>query len=181
MRDKRMLLRTCFLVLLAMAVTFAACGKKAAPPPAAPAPVQVAPKPAAAAAVEEEKKVETVAFRYVPEDVRDPFVSLLDIKKAELVEIDPETLPPLQRVPVTDMTLEGVILMGKKSVAHVITPDGKAHIVSLGMGMGRNNGRVVRILSDSIVVDEEFENYLGKKFSQETVLRLRQKEEGETL
>lgn len=174
--------KTTFYLLMVLAVlALGACSKKEAPPAAALAPVKVKPKPPAAKTPDQGEKAreQAAVFGYNPEGVRDPFVSLLNAKKAN-VDIPIEELPPLQRVPVTDMTLEGIILMGKKSVAHVITPDGKAHIVTLGTGMGRNNGRVIRILSDSIVINEEFENYLGKKFTQETVLKLRQKE-GETL
>jgi Tfp pilus assembly protein PilP len=62
----------------------------------------------------------------------------------------------------------------------VITPDGKSHIISIGALLGRHKGKVVRMNSDEVIVEEQFEDYLGKTFKQETFLRLREKE-GENL
>lgn len=171
------------LLLPVLLVSFAlgavpAC-KKSPPPPSAQAPVAAGkapakPAPAKSEAVAEPAKV----FAYAPEGFRDPFVSLLQAKAVKS-EIPEEKLTPLQRVSVADMRLEGVILMGRKSVAHVVTPDGKAHIVTVGTPMGRNRGKVVRIESDSLVVEEVFTDYQDKQFKQDAVLRLRPKEEEE--
>jgi Tfp pilus assembly protein PilP len=169
------------ILLLVMGVgLFVAPACKKSPPPPKPAPVAVKPQKAAPAKVEAaEEAEEVVVFRYNPADYRNPFASLLRIKKAE--EGAPEEqLTPLQRVPVLDVRVEGIILMGKKSVANVITPDGKVHIVSVGTPMGRHKGKIVRMNSTELIVEEQFEDYLGKEFKQETVLRLREKE-GETL
>jgi len=178
---KQRLLVLTTVLLIALVLVVPAC-KKAKPPAALPPlKVNVAPKPAASTGSEAGVETEGMAkaFVYNPEDVRDPFLSLLQIKQTEL-GIPIEDLPPLQRLPVTDLKVEGIILMGRKSVAHILTPDGKAHIAAVGTKLGRNKGRIIRILSDTIVVEEEFENYLGKKFNQETMLKLRLKE-GESL
>ena len=103
-----------------------------------------------------------------------------DQKGQEQEGVPEEELSPLQRIPVTDMTVESIILSRRRSVAHVITPDGKAHIVTIGTPMGRHKGKIVRMKPDEIIVEEQFEDYLGRAFKQETVLRLREKE-GENL
>ena len=172
---------TAILLLVLGVGLFAGPGcKKAPPPPPKQTPVAVKPQKAALAKAEAVEEAEEVAvFRYNPAGYRNPFGSLLRVKKVE--EGTPEEqLTPLQRIPVTDIRIEGIILMGKKSVANVITPDGKAHIVSRGTSMGRHKGKVVRITSSEVIVEEQFEDYLGKEFKQETVLRLREKE-GESL
>lgn len=166
------------VLLMALAAVLAAApGCKKPPPPAAPLPpvAAAAPKaPAPAQEVKEEPAQEV--FNYEPGDYRNPFGSLLRVKKEE--EGPPEEeLTPLQRVPVTDLRLEGIILMGKKSVAQIIAPDGKPYIVTVGTPMGRHKGKVVRITSETVVVEEYFEDYLGRKFTQETELKLRQGEE----
>ena len=150
-------------------------GCKKPPPPSAPLPPVAAPKaPAPVPEVKEESQGEV--FSYDPGDYRNPFGSLLRVKKEE--EGPPEEeLTPLQKVPVTDLRLEGIILMGKKALAHVIAPDGKAHIVTLGTPMGRHKGKVVRITRDAVVVEEHFQDYLGRKFTEETELKLRKGEE----
>jgi Tfp pilus assembly protein PilP len=171
------------ILLLAFALTLVtapAC-KKTTPTSAPLPPVAVAPKeapPAQQPSAVSEKEPPQV-FSYNPTGYRDPFGSLLRVKKAE--EGPPEEqLTPLQRVPVTDLRVEGIILMGRKSVAHIIAPDGKAHIAQIGTPMGRHKGKVIRITSEEVIVEEQFEDYLGREFKQETVLRLREKE-GESL
>jgi Tfp pilus assembly protein PilP len=138
-------------------------------------PKKTAPATPAPSEVEDQVAV----FGYKVSD-RNPFGSLLRVKKMVEEGVPEEELTPLQRIPVTDMTVESIIISRRRSVAHVITPDGKAHIINIGTLMGRHKGRVVRMKSDQIIVEEQFEDYLGKAFKQETVLRLREKE-GENL
>jgi len=162
---------------LILAVAFVSgTGCKKAPPPAPLAPVSVTPKkeaPAPPAQAEEEDKTRTFTY-VVPE--RNPFGSLLRVKKLTEDEVPLEQLTPLQRIPVTDMKVESIIISSRRSVAQVITPDGKAHIVTIGTPMGRHKGKVVRINQDEVIVEEHFEDYLGRGFKQDTVLRLREKE-----
>jgi Tfp pilus assembly protein PilP len=167
------------ILLLFLAVVLmmgSACDK--AEPPAPLAPVAVTPKKAAPAVVEEDAGEEVEVFSYVVPE-RNPFGSLLRVKK-EVEEGDEIDLGPLQGIPIADMRVESIIVSSKRSVAHVITPDGKAHIVTVGTPMGRHKGKVVRMNSDEIIVEEHFEDYLGRAFKQETVLGLREKE-GENL
>ena len=167
------------IVLTAVVVAGSACSKDD-PPPTPLAPVAVTPKkaaPAATATVKAEDQV--VEFGYLASD-RNPFGSLLRVKKAVKEGVPEELLTPLQRIPVSDMTVESIIISSRKSVAHVITPDGKAHIITIGTSMGRHEGKVIRLNSDEVIVEEKFEDYLGRAFKQETVLRLREKE-GENL
>lgn len=170
------------ILLLGLAVVLAVgTSCKKAPPPAALPPVGVSPQkkaPAAAPPAAEEEQAK--AFKYDPDDYRNPFGSLLRVKKETVDGVPEEQLTPLQRVPVADMTLQSVIISAKRSVAQVITPDGKAHIVDVGTPIGRHKGKVVKIKSDEIVIEEQFEDYLGRSYKQETVLRLREKE-GESL
>ena len=177
MRPGKFPLPILLLLVAVVMVMGSACEK--AEPPAPLAPVAVAPKKAAPAAVAEDTEDKAPVFSYeVPE--RNPFGSLLRVKKTLEEGESTEELTPLQRVPVPDMRLESIIISSNRSVAHVITPDGKAHIVTIGTPMGRHKGKVVRMNSDEIIVEEQFEDYLGRSFKQETALRLREKE-GENL
>lgn len=170
-------LRLALLLTLSAVILVAPACKKAAKQAPPPPPVSAAPK---AAPVEKKADVQTEdqpeLYSYNPEGVRDPFGSLLRIKKEE-EGIPEEMLTPLQRVPVMDLRIEGIIVTTKKAYAHVIAPDGKPYIVTVGTLMGRNDGKVVRITTEAVVVEEQFEDYMGKKFKQETELRLREKEE----
>ena len=168
-------IRLILLLAIAAAVMIVPACKKPPPPVAQLPPVAVAPK-AAAQPEEAREEAPPEVFSYNPAGYRDPFGSLLRVKKVE--EGPPEEqLTPLQRVPVTDLRLEGIILMGKKSVAHIIAPDGKPHIVTIGTLMGRHKGKIIRITSDEVIVEEQFEDYLGRQFKQKTVLKLREGKE----
>jgi Tfp pilus assembly protein PilP len=168
------------LVALGVVMAMGLACSKSAPPPAPLAPVAVTPKKAAPASTAADKpEDQVVVFGYEVSD-RNPFGSLLRAKVVVDDKFPEVPLTPLQRIPVTDMTVQSIIISSRKSVAHVITPDGKAHIVSIGTLMGRHDGRIVKMNSDEIVVEEQFVDYLGRAFKQETVLRLREKE-GENL
>ncbi|UCF88478.1 MAG: pilus assembly protein PilP [bacterium] len=179
MRIPSRLLLPILLVLLAVPLAVGPACKKAPPPKPLP-PVAVPSKkeaPAETGTAQGEEK--TVVFSYKVSE-RNPFGSLLRVKKVTEDGIPEEQLTPLQRVPVTDMRVESIIVSRRRSIAHVITPDGKAHIVTVGTPMGRHKGKIVRITSDEVIVEEQFEDYLGRGFKQETALRLREKE-GENL
>ena len=167
------------LMLAALSLAVGPACKKA-PPPKPLAPVAVPAKKEASAKPDQGQGEEKAAVFSYKVSERNPFGSLLRVKKTVEDGIPEEQLTPLQRIPVIDMMVESIIISRRKSVAHVITPDGKAHIVTVGTAMGRHKGKVVRINSDEIVVEEQFEDYLGRAFKQETVLRLREKE-GENL
>lgn len=166
------------LVFLALVLVMGSACEKAAPP-APLAPVAVTPKKAAPAVVAEGAEDTVQEFSYVVPE-RNPFGSLLRVKKTVEEGDNQIELTPLQRIPVSDMKVESIIISSKRSVAHVITPDGKAHIITVGTPLGRHKGKVVRMNSDEIIVEEQFEDYLGRAFKQETPLRLRT-QEGENL
>jgi Tfp pilus assembly protein PilP len=167
------------LLALAVALPMGSACKKASPP-APLAPVAVTPKTdTSSAPAETEVENQVNVFSYEVSD-RNPFGSLLRVKQKVTDGVPEEQLTPLQRIPITDMTVESIIVSRRKSVAHVITPDGKPHIVTIGTPLGRHKGKVVRMNSDEIIVEEQFEDYLGRAFKQETALRLRAKE-GENL
>ncbi|UCF29983.1 MAG: pilus assembly protein PilP [bacterium] len=164
--------------ILATVLSIGACKKSPPAEQQAPVTVKPQPKPQPKAPPKAQKPKEPTVFSYSPKDYRDPFASLVKLKEIS-EEIPEEELTPLQRVSVADMRLSGIIIMGRKVVAHVLTPDGKAHIVSIGTPMGRNRGKVTKITSETVVVEEEFKDYTGQKVIQETILRLRE-EEGES-
>ncbi|GBE15285.1 MAG TPA: hypothetical protein ENH32_06570 [Proteobacteria bacterium] len=177
--------RTCacfavFSLVVLMVLGTVAC-QKSSPPPSTKVPVTVKPhKKTAAAPVAREGKAEGAGvFVYNPTGFRDPFVSLIKVHKVKS-PVPEEQLTPLQRVSLSDLKVEGIVSMGKKVMAQVITPDGKPYIVAVGTPIGRNRGKITRITSENIVVQEEFEDYLGRKVTQETVLRLHEKK-GESL
>jgi len=58
------------------------------------------------------------------------------------------------------------------------TPDGKGYLVKEGALVGPDGGFIQKITENSILIEEGYTDYYGKKRSKKTVLRLHAKEEG---
>ncbi len=86
---------------------------------------------------------------------------------------DPEpTGLPLQRYDLPQLRLAATIRSRQVNRALVKTPDGKGYIVREGTPIGRNNGFVVEIQKDRIVVEERFEGEDGGAVVRWEVLKL---------
>ena len=110
---------------------------------------------------------------YDPSGRRDPFVPVL--QQLGLGPIDP-TLPPLQRVGLTEMNLIAVIWGAYGNTAMVQTPDGNGYTVRRGTRIGPNNGVVSAVTEKGIVVQERFTDVYGSKQEREYVKLLHPKE-----
>jgi type IV pilus assembly protein PilP len=113
---------------------------------------------------------------YDPSGRRDPFAPVLQL--LGLGPIDP-TLPPLQRVGLTELNLIAVIWGGYGYTAMVQTPDGNGYSVRRGTRIGPNNGVVSAVTEKGIVVQERFTDVYGSKQEREYVKLLHPKEGAE--
>jgi type IV pilus assembly protein PilP len=120
--------------------------------------------------------LESVGVRsYDPSGRRDPFAPVL-----ELLGLGPDpTLPPLQRVGLTEMNLIAVIWGAYGYTAMVQTPDGSGYTVRRGTRIGPNNGVVSAVTEKGIVVQERFTDVYGSKQEREYVKLLHPKEGSE--
>ena len=116
------------------------------------------------------------AHSYDPSGQRDPFAPVL--QQLGLGPIDP-TLPPLQRVGLTEMNLIAVVWGAFGSTAMVQTPDGNGYTVHRGTRIGPNNGVVSAVTEKGIVVQERFTDVYGSKQEREYVKLLHPKEGAE--
>ena len=127
--------------------------------------------------VDPNSMLESVSIRsYDPSGRRDPFAPVLQL--LGLGPIDP-TLPPLQRVGLTEMNLIAVIWGAYGYTAMVQTPDGNGYTVRRGTRMGPNNGVVSAVTEKGIVVQERFTDVYGSKQEREYVKLLHPKEGAE--
>lgn len=110
---------------------------------------------------------------YDPSGRRDPFAPMLN--QLAPGQIDP-SLPPLQRVGLTDMNLIAVIWGAYGYTAMVQMPDGNGYTVRKGTRMGPNNGVVSAISEKGIIVQERFTDVYGRKQEREYVKLLHSKE-----
>ena len=116
------------------------------------------------------------AHTYDPSGRRDPFVPVL--QQGGLGPIDP-TLPPLQRVGLTEINLIAVVWGAYGNAAMVQTPDGNGYTVRRGTRIGPNNGMVTAVTDKGIVVQERFTDVYGSKQEREYVKLLHPKEGAE--
>ncbi|NWF72404.1 MAG: pilus assembly protein PilP [Nitrospirae bacterium] len=110
---------------------------------------------------------------YDPSGRRDPFVPVL--QQLGVGPIDP-SLPPLQRVGLTEMNLIAVVWGAYGNTAMVQTPDGNGYTVRRGTRIGPNNGVVSAVTEKGIVVQERFTDVYGSKQEREYVKLLHPKE-----
>ena len=121
--------------------------------------------------------LEPVSARsYDPSGRRDPFVPVL--QQLGIGPIDP-SLPPLQRVGLTEMNLIAVVWGAYGNTAMVQTPDGNGYSVRRGTRIGPNNGVVSVVSEKGIVVQERFTDVYGNKQEREYVKLLHPKEGAE--
>lgn len=113
---------------------------------------------------------------YDPSGRRDPFAPVLQQLAPGQIDL---TLPPLQRVGLTDMNLIAVIWGAYGYTAMVQMPDGNGYAVRKGTRIGPNNGVVSAITEKGIVVQERFTDVYGRKQEREYVKLLHPKEGSE--
>lgn len=121
-------------------------------------------------------ELQVSAHSYDPSGRRDPFAPVL--QQLGVGPIDP-TLPPLQRVGLTEMNLIAVIWGAYGYSAMVQTPDGNGYTVRRGTRVGPNNGVVSAVTEKGIVVQERFTDVYGSKQEREYVKLLHPKEGAE--
>lgn len=118
----------------------------------------VAPPKEAAVAKEEKKEDQ---FVYVSEGRRDPFMPLSRIKKPVVNEVDEEPQTPLQSYDVAQYKLIGVIVGMGDPKAMVVAPDGKSYVLAKGIKIGKNNGVIIDITSESVSIQETYYDFSG--------------------
>ena len=119
------------------------------------------------------QEMETV-YTYMVEGRRDPFKSLL----LGLKEKKSSGLTPLQQRSLSELKVIGIMWEDHGHTAMIETPDGKGYWVKEGALVGPDGGFIQKITEDSIVIEEGYTDYYGKKRSKKTMWRLHAKEEG---
>lgn len=148
-----------------LCVCLAACMEDETPSPRQATNVKSQPPaqsvaPPQEAAVEKEVQEEE-EFVYVSEGRRDPFLPLTMIKKPVVKVVDEEPQTPLQSYDVAQFKLIGVIVGMGDPKAMVVAPDGKSYVLAKGIKIGKNNGVIVDITSESVSIQETYYDFSG--------------------
>jgi type IV pilus assembly protein PilP len=112
-------------------------------------------------------KIPEITDFYNPEGKLDPFEPLfkkervsLAVGKKKIKRRKP--LTPLERVNLSQLTLVGIIRAPSSNRALVQESSGKGYVVKKGTYIGTNSGKIVQILKDRIIIEEESEDIYGK-------------------
>lgn len=106
---------------------------------------------------------------------RDPFRSFVLDRLKELAE---HTKGPLEQFDVTQLTLHGVVWETNRPRALVADPSGQVYVVREGDPIGTNQGAVVRIDDNLMLVKETYVDHMGELTTKETEMRVRRNQEG---
>ncbi len=161
-----------FALLLVASALAAGCGGGSGPEKAA---AKEKPKAATKAKPAAETATATaVAYHYDPTGKPDPFRSFVtSLKKTDVASQS----TPLERFDITQLKLDGIV-WGTKPRALVRDPSGKAYIVAEGTAMGKNDGRVIRIDDNVVIVKETYVDFLGKATTKDIEMRLHERQGG---
>jgi type IV pilus assembly protein PilP len=112
-------------------------------------------------------KIPEIINLYNPEGKLNPFEPLftkervtLAVGKKKIKKRKP--LTPLERVNLSQLTLVGIIQAPSSNRALVQESSGKGYVVKKGTYIGTNSGKIVQILKDRIIIEEESEDIYGK-------------------
>lgn len=85
---------------------------------------------------------------------------------------------PLEKFDLNQLEVVAVVWRTGNARALVEDPSGESHIVGEGTAIGKNQGHVVRIDDDSVVVKETYVDYLGQETTKDVEMRMRRNEGG---
>ena len=109
-------------------------------------------------------------YRYSAVGKKDPFRNyfgdMATLNKAKKI------VSELQNFDITDLRLVAVVYGITDPRAVVVAPDGKSYIVRIGSFIGKNWGKISRILPDKLEIIETYKDPLGRKIINKLYLEL---------
>ncbi len=173
-----------FLLSLSIAFLFfvTGCGgsSPSSPPPQkgkSPAVEKRKVEPVKVAEKKELEKKEETEYTYNPVGKPDPFKSFIQITPAKAYSRN-VPLTPLQKYEISQLKLVAIIATSEGNIALVEDLTGKGYFLRKGTGIGKNDGKVKKILKDKVIIEEVYEDISEPKKINEISLFLHQVEEG---
>jgi Tfp pilus assembly protein PilP len=116
------------------------------------------------------------SFVYDSTGKRDPFRSFLLDRSESLAER--QVRGPLEQFDLAQLSLEAVVWQTGNARALIADPAGETYIVAEGARIGKNEGRVIAIEDNLVVVKETYIDYLGRETTKDIEMRMRRNEGG---
>ena len=125
------------------------------------------------------KKSQAASYTYNPVGKPDPFRPFIEMelsKKKKTERLNALPVSPLQRLSIDQFKLVGIAGDYKHRMAIVEDAKGKFYPLFPGTYIGQNNGRVVKILADRLIVEEKVKTSAGRSKARQIMIRLREDE-----
>lgn len=109
-------------------------------------------------------------YRYSAVGKKDPFRSYF----GDMASLNREKkiVSELQNFDITDLRLTAIVWGVTEPRVIIVAPDGKSYIVKTGSFIGKNWGKISRILPDKIEIIETYKDPLGRKIINKLYLEL---------
>ena len=115
------------------------------------------------------------SFSYDPTGKRDPFRSfILD----RLNELEDGVKGPLEQFDLSQLDVVGIVWHADRRRALIEDPSGRGYVVQEGTAVGKNDGHVMRIDDNLVMVRETYVDYVGEKTTKDIPMRVRPKGQG---
>jgi type IV pilus assembly protein PilP len=126
------------------------------------------PQPKAVTALPEKE-----APAYIVEGKPDPFKPL-NLEWGSLEKQKLAKVLPLQQFELSEFELVGILTTSGTRKALVQDLTGKGYLVQVGTQIGKKGGRISKILSQEVLVEEPYQDYLGRAKIRKVTLKLPQ-------
>lgn len=121
-------------------------------------------------------KKDVPEFTYNPSGKPDPFKPFIQLTSRAFPRSVP--LTPLQKYEISQLKLVAIISVPEGNIALVEDAVGKGYFLKKGTEIGKNEGKVTKILKDKVIIEEVYQDILGQTKINEISLFLQQIEEG---
>ena len=108
-------------------------------------------------------------YRYDANDKRDPFKPF----RIAPAKRETEVGGPLQNFELEQLEVVAVVWAAKKPRAMVADPAGGTYVIGVDSKMGKNNGRVIHIGDNLVLVKETYVDFAGERTTKDVELRIR--------
>ncbi len=108
-------------------------------------------------------------YFYDPRNKRDPFRSIRFVNSGEAQK----DFGPLGDFELGQLELSAVIWDATNPRALILDPGGRSYIIREGSAIGKNNGQVIHIGDNLVLVKETYENFAGEQTTKDVELRIR--------
>ncbi len=122
----------------------------------------------------EESESAKPTYVYNPKGRRDPFQSY----RHELADDSDRPQTPLMAYELEQLSVVAVVWHARKRRALIADPRGETHVVKEGSPIGKNEGLVIHIGDNMVLVKETYIDFAGEMTTKDVELRIRRSQGG---